>query len=159
MTPRLDTPSATAPTGPASIRHRVTGAAVDERGVAEVIQVMFLAVVVVAFVLLLTLAGRGAEARNRVEHSAEAAAQAAALQRSADAAVRAATVTATAGLTNCIEPAAVTVDTSRWGPGGVVAVTVRCRIATGDLAPLPLPGSLTVTGRSAAVIDARRAAP
>jgi hypothetical protein len=120
---------------------------------------MFIAVVAVVFVLLLTLAGRGAEARNRVEHSAESAAQAAALQRSPDAAVQAATVTATASLTNCVVPAAVAVDTSDWRPGGVVAVEVRCRIDTGDLAPLPLPGSLTVTGRSAAVIDSHRATP
>jgi len=140
------------------MRTRLREASRDDRGAAEVIQVMFLAIPAVAFVLLLTFAGRNAQADNRVEHSAESAAQAAALQRSPDAAVRAATVTATAALTNCVTPATVTVDTSRWAPGGVVAVEVRCRIAAADLAPL-LPGSFTVTGRSAAVIDSRRATP
>ena len=138
-------------------RHRLRAAAVDERGVAEVIQVMFLAIPAVAFVLLLVLAGRNAEAHNRVEHSAESAAQAAALQRSPSAAVQAATITARAALTGCVEPAGVDVDTSRWGPGGVVAVEIRCHIPTSDLAPL-LPGSYTITARSAAVIDSRRAA-
>jgi len=50
----------------------------------------------IGLVLLLVLAGRNAEAHNRVEHSAESAAQAAALQRNPDAAIRAATITATA---------------------------------------------------------------
>ena len=159
MTTTDDLPARSTEIDSLSIRQRVHRAVADERGVGEVIQVMFIAVVAVVFVLLLTLAGRGAEARNRVEHSAESAAQAAALQRSPDAAVRAATVTATASLTNCVVPAAVAVDTSDWRPGGVVAVEVRCRIDTGDLAPLPLPGSLTVTGRSAAVIDSHRATP
>ena len=159
MTTPDDVPARSSEIDSVSIRQRFHRAVADERGVGEVIQVMFITVVAVVYVLLLTLAGRGAEARNRVEHSAESAAQAAALQRSPDAAVQAATVTATASLTNCVVPAAVAVDTTDWRPGGVVAVEVRCRIDTGDLAPLPLPGSLTVTGRSAAVIDSHRATP
>lgn len=136
-------------------RHRLRQAWADDRGAAEVIQVMFLAVPAVLFVLLLVLAGRNAEAHNRVEHSAESAAQAAALQRTPDAAIRAATITATAALANCASPATVAVDTSNWGPGGLVSVEVSCEVATSDLAPL-LPGSYTVTARSAAVIDSRR---
>ena len=50
----------------------------------------------------------------------------------------------------------VAVDTSNWRPGGIVSVEVSCEVATSDLAPL-LPGSYTVTARSAAVIDSRRA--
>jgi hypothetical protein len=141
-----------------ALSDRVVAAVRDDRGVAETIQLMFVAIPAVLFVLLLTLAGRSAEAHNRVEHSAESAAQAAALQRTPDAAARAATVTATATLGNCAEPAGVTVDTSNWQPGGIVSVEIRCRIDTADLAPL-LPGSFTVTANSAAVIDHRRATP
>jgi hypothetical protein len=132
---------------------------VDERGLADTVNVMFMAVVVLVFVLLLVLAGRGAEARTRIEHSAESAAQAAALQRSPDAARGAAGRVIDNALTNCDGGPVWTVDTTSWAPGGVVAVTITCRIPTGDLAPLPLPGSLTMTASSAAVIDTFRDQP
>ena len=129
----------------------------DDRGLAEPVSVMALAVVVMAFVMLLTLAGRGAEIRNRVDHVAESAAQAAARQRNADQAGNAATTVATSALDDaCSGGPTVDVDTSNWGPGQAVTVTIHCRIPTGDLAPLPLPGTLTMTGRAAAIIDTAR---
>ena len=109
------------------------------------------------FVLLLVLAGRNAEAHNRVEHSAESAAQAAATAtQPRPPPSDAATITATAALANCASPATVDVDTSTGAPAAVVSVEISCEVATADLAPL-LPGSYTVTARSAAIIDSRRA--
>lgn len=141
------------------LRRRAHDAIVDERGLGEAIQVMLLSLVVLVFVLVLVLAGRGSEARTRVEHSAESAAQAAALQRNPDAARRAAVGVATAALTNCSGNPTVAVDTGSWSPGGIVTVTISCSIPTGDLAPLPLPGSVTMTASSAAVIDTYRDQP
>lgn len=136
---------------------RLRATLTDDRGLAEPVSVMALAVVVMAFVMLLTLAGRGAEIRNRVDHVAESAAQAAARQRDADQATNAATNLATSTLDDtCTGGPIVDVDTSNWAPGQAVTVTVRCRIPTGDLTPLPLPGSLTMTGRSAAIVDTYR---
>lgn len=136
---------------------RLRQALTDDRGLAEPVSVMVLAVVVLAFVMLLTLAGRGAEIRNRVDHVAESAAQAAARQRNADQATNAATNLANSTLdAACTGGPTVDVDTSHWAPGQAVTVTVHCRIPTGDLAPLPLPGTLTMTGRSAAIVDLYR---
>jgi Flp pilus assembly protein TadG len=143
----------------ARVRARLRAVWVDDRGLADTVNVMFMAVVVLVFVLLLVLTGRVAEARTRIEHSAESAAQAAALQRSPDAAHAAAGRVIDSALTNCVGGPAWTVDTTNWAPGGVVAVTITCRIPTGDLAPLPLRGSLTLTASSAAVIDTFRDQP
>ena len=137
----------------------VRSRASDDRGFGQTIQVMILAVVAVAFVLLLTLAGRSAEARNRVGHAAESAAQAAALQRTPTNAADAATRVATAGLTNCGDGPEIAVDTSGRAPGGIVAVTITCQVRTRDLAPLPLPGRYRMRVTGAAVIDAYRSAP
>jgi hypothetical protein len=129
----------------------------SDGGVGEVVTVVFLTGVVLVLVLLLVLAGRGAEARTRIDHAAETSAQAAALQRSPDVATIAATTTAIASLNGLCDGAPqIAVDTSGWVPGGLVSVTIGCRIRTSDLAPLPLPGALVAHGSSAAVIDTFR---
>ena len=135
---------------------RRAGPAADA-GTGEVVTVMFLAGVVLTFVMLLTLAGRGAEASTRIDHAAEASAQAAALARDPRAAVVAATQTVMVSLDGlCVGGPRTDVDTSGWRPGGLVAVTIACTLRTGDLAPLPLPGTVTARGSSAAVIDTYR---
>jgi hypothetical protein len=145
---------------PGRVSARLRTITADDAGVGEIPQVMFLTLAVLAFVLVLTLAGRSAATRTRVEHAAEAAAQAAALQRTPAQAVTAATNTVTTALTGgCTGGPAVTVDTTTWGPGGIVEVRITCQIATADLSPLPLPGTLTMSGSSAAVIDAYRITP
>ena len=124
---------------------------------AEVVTVVFLTGVVLVLVLLLTLAGRGAEASTRVGHAAEASAQAAALQRDPALAANAATQLANSSLAGfCDGGPQVTIDTSGWAPGGLVSVVIACRVRTSDLGPLPLPGAVTSHGSSAAVIDAHR---
>ena len=126
-------------------------------GLGEVVSVMFLAGVVLVFVLVLTLAGRGAETRLRIDHAAESAAQAAARQRTPTAAVAAATNIINTNLSGvCTGGPDIEVDTSRWAPGGIVAVTIACRVHTSDLAPLPLPGTLTARASGAAIIDVYR---
>ena len=133
------------------------GASRTDDGLGEVVSVMFLAGVVLAFVLVLTLAGRGAETRLRIDHAAESAAQAAARQRTPTAAVDAATNIITANLSGvCTGGPDIDVDTSRWAPGGIDAVTIACRVRTSDLAPLPLPGTLTARASGAAIIDVHR---
>ena len=128
-----------------------------DEGLGEVVSVMFLAGVVLAFVLVLTLAGRGAETRLRIDHAAESAAQAAARQRTPTAAVDAAANIINTNLSGvCTGGPDIDVDTSRWAPGGIVAVTIACRVRTSDLAPLPLPGTLTARASGAAIIDVHR---
>jgi len=88
--------------------------------------------------------------------SAAAAARAASMTRTRQAAVDAATQAAMANLADhprTCNPLTVTVDTSAFGRGGQVAVTVTCRMSTAGLTGLGLPGTLTGSATAHAVID------
>lgn len=131
--------------------HNARRAWSDDRGVSEAIGVVFLAFPVIAFVGLLAWAGKASESVVRMDHAAEASAQAAALQRSAGNARSAATTVANNSLgTVCAGGPVVSVDTSTFVPGGFVSVTISCTIGTTD------GFSDTVTASSSAVIDRYR---
>ncbi len=123
----------------------------DDRGVSEVIGLVFLTVPIVAFIALLAWAGKAAETVVRVDHAAEASAQAAALQRTAGNARTAATTVANNSLGNvCAGGPVVSVDTSTFAPGDFVSVTISCTFGTTD------GFNETMTTTSSAVIDKYR---
>jgi hypothetical protein len=93
--------------------------------------------------------------------TASAAARAASMARSPQAAVDAATQAAHANLADhhrTCNPLQVDVDvdTSNFHRGGQVAVTITCHMSTAGLTGLGLPGTLTGSATAHAIIDTHR---
>jgi Flp pilus assembly protein TadG len=131
-----------------------------ERGSAEVLGIALLAPVALGLALTIVYLGRGIDGRATVHGAAESAAQAAARARSAAAAVAAAERVGTAALVGhpaCARPM-VRVDTARFRPGGVVAVTVSCAIDRSGLELVAPGGPSTTRATAFAAIDPYRAA-
>jgi Flp pilus assembly protein TadG len=102
---------------------------------------------------------RVAGVRLDMNATASAAARAASLARSPQAAQAAATEAARtnlAGHDRTCNPLQVSVDTSTFVRGGQVAVTVTCTMSTASLSGLALPGTLTGSSTAHAVIDTYR---
>lgn len=132
-------------------------AAGEEGSVA--VEVAVLAPALVALLLLVVFAGRVAQADGEVRRAASEAARAASLRQDPGAATEAARATAAANLgagrVPC-GPLATTVDTSRFGAGGTVAVTVSCTASMRDVTLLGVPGTRTFVARSVEVVDRYR---
>lgn len=132
----------------------------DDRGSVSVelagfvLPAMLLTIVIVAAAFNLSIS------RIDLETASAAAARAASLQRSPAAAVTAARQTAEADLAGRAITCAtltVTTDTSRWGRGGTVTVTVECTVSMATLSRMSgIPGSFTATSTSTAPIDTYR---
>ncbi|MDG4795433.1 TadE family protein [Micromonospora sp. WMMD1082] len=95
-----------------------------------------------------------------VTTAAAAAARAASLQRTASAAAvaaqNAAADTLATGSATCAD-LDVETDTSRWGRGGTVTVTVRCTVLLRRMSGLDfIPGSLTTSARATAPLETYR---
>ena len=132
-----------------------------ERGVAPVIELLILAPVFMMLVYLVILSGRMLNARSAVDGAARDAVRAASLARSATGAELAASRAAAGDLAGgqrvrCASFAVAT-DTSRFAPGGLVTVTVTCRVPLADLALLGIPGAKTLSASYPAPIDTYRA--
>ncbi|BCB74486.1 pilus assembly protein [Phytohabitans flavus] len=100
-----------------------------------------------------------AGARMDLNSTASAASRAASMARSPQDAQVAATQAAQANLAShhrTCDPLQVTVDTSHFVRGGQVAVTITCTMSTAGLTGLGLPGSLTGSATTHAVIDTYR---
>lgn len=105
----------------------------DDRGVSEVIGVIFITIPILGFIALLAYAGTASETVVRLDHATEASAQAAALQRNAGNAEAAATTVANNSLADaCAGGPNVFVDTSTFAPGNFVSVTITCTFGTTD---------------------------
>ena len=131
---------------------------VDERG-SVAVEVAVLAPALVALLLLVVFAGRVAHADGQVQRASSEAARAASLRQSPTAAVDAAAETAASNLSASgfiCRDLATDVDTSRFAPGGVVTVTVRCVADMEDVTLLGVPGQRTFVARSTEVIDRYR---
>ena len=131
-----------------------------DRGSADALGLSLLAPAAIGLAVVIVFLGRGVDSRATVQSAAEAAAQAAAQERSPAAAVAAAEQVGAAMLvdrSSCSSPL-VLVDTSAFGPGGQVAVTVSCTVSVDDLELVdpPTPGPTTAT--AFATIDPLRAA-
>jgi Flp pilus assembly protein TadG len=131
----------------------------DQRGDGDVAALLFMVPIVFGVVLLFVFLGRQGAAAEGVTHAAHVGAVAASHQRnpgSAEAAARkAAASTLSAAGTACAGGPDVDVSADRWGPGGVVTVTVRCMVDRGDLEVTNAPAR-TLQGSSRAVFDQYR---
>jgi len=131
-----------------------------DNGSATVEYAVFVMPMFVLGVVLVLVGFRVAGARMDLASSAAAAARAASLARSPQAAIDAATQAATADLAGhnlTCSPMSVVVDTSDFRAGGQVAVTITCTAHTQDLVGARLPGQLTGSCTAWAVIDTWRA--
>lgn len=139
--------------------HQVEGDTEDGFGAVDL---MVVTTIVVSLLLLAVGLGRVRSADQMVGSAAADGARAASLQRTAVGAQQAAEQTIAASLvtseTSCAGGPAVSVDVSRWRPGGSVSVTVACTAALADLTAPGLPGSKTLTAHATSPIDSRRSA-
>jgi Flp pilus assembly protein TadG len=129
-----------------------------ERGSAAV-EAAIVTPALLLFLLLVVLGGRVATAKLRVEEVARDAARAASIASNPGEASADALSTARAALTSAgVSCATFSVEPSLGGfrPGETITVTVRCTTPLSELAPLPVPGSKTVSATSAVVIDTFR---
>lgn len=133
----------------------------DQRGSAAV-EIVLLAPMLGALVLVVIFGGRLALARQTVQAAAADAARAASIARSADEAKRAATRIAEDTMSNqgvTCATSSVEVDTSGFqqppGTPATTSVTIACDVATADLS-LPLPGTTRVSATSSSELDVFR---
>jgi hypothetical protein len=129
-----------------------------ERGSAAT-EIVIVVPLLLVFVLFMVLGGRLALAHGEADSAAREAARAASIARSAAAAASDARQAAADTLTHAgisCRSFAVTVDTSRFRPGGAVTTQVACTAALHDLGLLGVPGSRTLHGRYTAPVDRYR---
>lgn len=132
-----------------------------DRGSASV-ELALLTPALLAFALLMVLAGRVADANSTADQVAHSAARAASLERSVGAAEAAASGTAASSLAEnglACGDHSVTLDHGGLTPGGAVTAVVECRVGLGDLTGLGVPGTITVTGDATVVVDTFRGQP
>jgi Flp pilus assembly protein TadG len=128
-----------------------------DRGAADAFAIALLAPVALALALLVVFLGRQVDVRAQVRSTAESAAQAAALERSpgaADAAARQVLQSSMVDADGCERPE-MSVDVSRFAPGGAVAVTVRCDVSRRGLGLIRAPAR-RFTATATATIDPYR---
>lgn len=131
-----------------------------DRGAASTEMVLVFPILI-AFLSLVVVSGRLTDAKGDVVSAASDAARAASLQKSPGAAVTQAQAIAADTLAGegveCVGGADVDLAfPDGFVPGGTVEATVRCDVATGDLAMLNLPGVVTVTEHAWEPIDRHR---
>ena len=140
-------------------QHPVDDRAGGDRGSADALGLALIAPAAIGLALVIVFLGRGVDGRATVQSAAEAAAQAAAQERSPAAAIVAAEQVGTAMLVDpasCSSPEVV-VDTSGFGPGGQVAVTVSCSVSVSGLELIDPPETGPTTATAFATIDPLRA--
>ena len=127
----------------------------DERGSAS-IELVLLTPVLVGMLLLVVAFGRLQNARADVEAAARSAARAAATQRNPVAAQRAGERAAfmefDGGRYRC-DPLTFAIDTAQFTADSVVAATVSCNVALGDVSGMGIPGSHTITATFSEPLD------
>jgi Flp pilus assembly protein TadG len=125
------------------------------------VELVLLAPVFLAMLLLVVGLGRIVEAEGRVQGAARDAARAASLERSATLAAEAARRAAAVNLAERGVSCAsfdVTVDTTQFRPGGQVGVTVTCASDLSGLALAGLPGTKTLQADATAPLEQYRGA-
>lgn len=130
-----------------------------DRGSADALGLALLAPAALGLAIVIVFLGRSVDSRATVQSAAESAAQAAAQERSPAGAVAAAEAVGAAMLideSSCSQPRVV-VDTSAFGPGGQVAVTVWCTVSTAGLELIDPPATGPTSATAFATIDPLRA--
>lgn len=130
-----------------------------DRGAADALGLVVIFPAMLGLALLVLFLGRQVDTRSQVQSAADAAAQAAALQRDVAAARDAAGRTATAMLTDasaCPGGPDVSIDAAAWAPGGRITVTVACSPSRQGFAAIAAPAR-TFSATSTARIDPNRA--
>lgn len=130
----------------------------EESGSATA-ELVVLTPVLVAILLFLVGLGRLGLAESQVHDAVRAAAQAGVVSATPAAAVTAARTAALATLSadrvTCASPE-VTVDVSRFVPGGQLRVTLACTVSLTDVALPGVPGSRTLEASLAAPVETYR---
>lgn len=129
--------------------------AARDDGSSDALGLALLAPAAIALAVVIVFLGRGVDGRATTQAAAEAAAQAAAQERTPAAADRAARAVGTRMLVDhasCASPT-VDVDTSRFTPGGQVAVTVTCTVSTSGLELIAPPRGRASSATAYAPID------
>lgn len=141
---------------------RRTGRSRTDAGLGTVELVLLVPAIVLA-VLLVVAVGRVEQARLQVTGAARDAARAASLTRGVPAAQVAAQTAAEVALAaesvTCTGGPSISVDASRFEPGGVVDVTVTCTTRLGDLGFPSLPATKTLTATAASPLEQYRSQP
>jgi Flp pilus assembly protein TadG len=129
---------------------------VADRGAATVEMAVLVLPLSAVMALFAIFCFRLAGTRLDMAATAAAAARAASMSRTPQAAIDAATTAAQADLAGhdrTCNPLTVSVDTGAFHRGGQVTVTVACRMSSAGLTGLGLPGTLTGSSTAHAVID------
>jgi len=129
-----------------------------DQGGSATVELVLLTPLLVTFLLFVVTLGRLAQSRAEVNAAAADAARAASLATTAGSAPGLADAAAKSTLASrnvTCNPVSINTDTSAFGPGGQVDVTVRCDVQLGDLAPL-VGGTRTITGHFVEVTDRYR---
>ena len=122
------------------------------------VELVILTPVVAIFLLVALAFGRYSLAREQVVGGARAAASAAAVANSPAQAQQAALAAALPVLESnhsCTDPSVI-VDSGSFAPGGIVRVSVSCRVQFADLLAPGFPGSTNVQAVQEAAIDPYR---
>jgi Flp pilus assembly protein TadG len=123
------------------------------------LELAILAPVLIAMLLLVVGLGRVSQGRQTINQAGAAGARAAALTSTPGQAVRQAQQAAADTLVQAgvsCGQLGVEVDTSAFGPGGYVQVSVRCTSDLSGLAIAGLPGSVTLTATSRSPLETLR---
>jgi Flp pilus assembly protein TadG len=130
----------------------------DDAGSSDALGLALLAPAAIGLAVVIVFLGRGVDGRATTQMAAEAAAQAAAQERTPAAADRAARDVGTRVLVDhdsCASPSMI-VDTSNFVPGGQVAVTVSCTVSTRGLELIAPPSGRASSATAYATIDQYR---
>lgn len=129
-------------------------------GAAEALGFVMMTPVLVGLATIVVMIGRDVDRRAEVTAVSAAAATVAAQQRSVGRAVDLATAVAAELLSesSTCERHRIAIDTSRFGPGGIVTVTIDCQTSTAGGSGFVGDGPM-ITGSSSAAIDPYRALP
>jgi Flp pilus assembly protein TadG len=119
------------------------------------VEVVLLAPVMVAFLLLVVWFGRYVAVRGEVEAASRDAVRAASMERSSGAAENAARQTANSVLAGRWECSQVQLG-GAFVAGGTITVDLECAIPVSDLGLIGIPGTVSVHGGSAAPLDLYR---
>ena len=130
----------------------------DDRGSVAAEATVVAPVLLLLFVVAAVVVYRTVSTRLQLSEAAHEAARAASLATTSTAAINAAQATAAAELDGGLCTSTnVTVDVSDFRPGGLVTVSITCRVDLAD-APSGVPDTATMTASSSSPVDRWRTA-